>query len=188
MIGAGASVVYHLGLGGTPYTSGVIAGYRYNYYDSGSQAVSPQGGDFQDRLDVHIPYVGVYYAHGKLLGSVMRFEFSASPVTLALYKGERRVEAVPPSPPSRASVAEIDGHSYFGAWYEALYQWSWQATSDILLGLRVKYNYFELSGAGKIDTYYPNPPPNPVEFTSTAFSMDSRHHFCTLSVAVSYAF
>ena len=177
--GIGASLVYHLGMGGTPYTSGVVLGYRYNRFNFGSQAFSPPGGDFQDKLRIHIPHLGVYYAHGNLLSSVMRFDLLASPVTLALYNSERRVE---PNGPTPGSVMTIDGHSFLGAWYEALFQWSWKATNDLLLGFRVKYNYLELSGAAKIDTDYGT------RFTSTAFSMDSRHHFCTLSLSASYTF
>ncbi|MBM4329458.1 MAG: hypothetical protein FJ118_20125 [Deltaproteobacteria bacterium] len=168
-LGADLSAVYHFGMGGMPYTAGLVAGYRFYDFDYTSQAVSAPAGDFQDHLSAHIPYVGVYYAHSQFIGSVVRLDLLAAPITLARYRSDRSVSN---------SMFHIDGHAVTGFWFESLFEWLLPLTDNALAGVIAQYNYLELSGGATVEA----------DGRSTRFSMDSRHNVIVLGLSATYTF
>ncbi|MEJ2718692.1 MAG: hypothetical protein P8182_16435 [Deltaproteobacteria bacterium] len=168
-LGVDLSIAYFFGLGGPPYRAGLVAGYRYNDFDYRSHLVSLEAGSFNDHLQVHIPYLGISYAHSRFMGSVVRLDILASWLTLCRLDGERDLEG---------EAMQIDGHSVTGFWCEALFAWSFPLTENALAGLFVKYNYLELSGGATVK----------LGLSETRFSMDSRSHLILTGLTVSYAF
>jgi hypothetical protein len=168
-LGADLSIAYFFGLGGPPYRAGLVAGYRYNDFDYRSHLVSLEAGAFNDHIQVHIPYLGVSYAHSHFMGSVVRLDILASWLTLARLDGERDLEG---------QAMQIEGHSVTGFWLESVFEWSVPLTENALVGLFVKYTYLELSGGATVKT----------GLSETRFSMDSRSHLILTGLTLSYAF
>ncbi|MFZ5867291.1 MAG: hypothetical protein ACOYXY_15510 [Thermodesulfobacteriota bacterium] len=168
-LAADLSAVYHFGMGGMPYTAGLVGGYRFYDFDYTSQAVTGPAGDFQDHLSVHVPYVGVYYAHSQFIGSVVRLDILAAPITLARYRSDRSLSN---------SMFHIDGHAVTGFWFESLFEWLLPLTENALAGVFAQYNYLELSGGATVEA----------DGRSTRFSMDSRHNLIVLGLSATYTF
>jgi hypothetical protein len=169
-IGVDIAAIYHLGLRKTPYMAGLVGGYRFNDFSYRSlRDIVPQG-SFDDHLEIHIPYLGVYYAHVNFIGSVVRLDLHASPLTLCRYEGERNLQDAEPM--------RIKGHSVTGFWYETLFSWSIPAGRNSFVGLYAKYDYLELSGGATVSTLT----------SSTRFSMDSRHNLIRTGLIVTYTF
>jgi len=166
---ADLSVAYHLGLGGTPYRAGLAAGYRYNDFLYRSERADEPAGVSEDHMQVHVPYLGVHYAHNDFKGSILRLDFLWSVLTLSRYESERRLEGEP---------LKINGHALTGLWLESVFAWSFPLTDNFLLGAFAKYNFMELSGGATIRG----------GGSSTRFSMDSRHHLIHTGLAATYTF
>jgi hypothetical protein len=164
------AVIYHLGLRKTPYMAGLVAGYRFNDFSYRSVRDTAPGGVFDDHLEIHIPYLGVYYAHVNFIRSVVRLDLHASPLTLCRYQGERNLGGAEP--------LRIKGHSVTGFWYEAFFSWSIPAGRNALVGLFAGYDYLELSGGATVST--------PIR--STRFSMDSRCNLISAGLVLTYTF
>lgn len=168
-LGADLSIAYFFGLGGPPYRAGLVAGYRYNDFDYRSHLASLEEGSFNNHIQVHIPYLGISYAHSQFMGSVVRLDILASWLTLSRLDGERDFEG---------QATRIEGHSVTGFWFESLFGWSVPVTENVLVGLFAKYNYLELSGGATVK----------MGLSETRFSMDSRSHLILTGLTVSYAF
>lgn len=163
------AAIYHLCLSPMPYTAGLIGGYRYYNFDYPSDSVAAHLGTFHDHIQVHVPHVGVYYAHSRFLGSVVRFDFLASPVALSVIESQRA---------RGATSMNIEGHALTGIFLETYFAWARPVAEDIFLGLFGRYNYLELSGGA---TAKRGP-------ASTRFSLDSRHHLFLTGITVGYTF
>jgi hypothetical protein len=167
------AAVYHLCLSPMPYTAGIIAGYRYYNFDYPSESVTPGPagtlGTFHDHMQIHVPHLGVYYAHGRLLGSVARFDFLASPIAIMTMESER-VQG--------ASSMNIEAHALTGIFLDFYTGWARPITRDIYLGFYGRYNYLELSGGATVKSGLP----------STRFSLDSRCHLFMTGFTVGYTF
>jgi hypothetical protein len=165
---ADLSVIYHLGLGGMPYTAGLTAGYRFDNFDYKSTLVAAAG-TFHDHIHVHIPYLGIYYAHSNFVGSVVRLDILASPFTLSRVDGAQDLAG---------SITQIDGQSLTGFWFESFFGWSRPVGRSAFLGAFVKYNYLGLSGGATLE----------INNSSTRFSMDSWHHLFATGLTATYTF
>lgn len=169
-VAADLSVVYHFGLGGTPYQAGIVGGYRYNDFDYRSVRNANPAGTFRDHMSVHIPYLGVHYAHRGFVGGLVRLDLIWSPLTLARYEGiENRLQT---------PLKQIVGTSITGFWFDSYLGWSTPVGEKILAGVFAQYSYLELSGGAKVEA----------GVSSTRFSMDSRHHLIFSGLTLSYAF
>lgn len=165
---ADLSIIYHLGLGGMPYTAGLTAGYRFDNFDYKSTLVAGAG-TFNDHIHVHIPYLGIYYAHSNFVGSVVRLDVLSSFFTLA------RVDA---AQDLAGSITQIDGQSLTGFWFESFFGWSRPIGRSAFLGAFAKYNYLGLSGGATVER----------DNSSTRFSMDSWHHLFMAGLTATYTF
>jgi hypothetical protein len=166
---ADLSVIYHLGLGGMPYTAGLTAGYRFDNFDYKSANVAVPGGSFHDHMHVHIPYLGIYYAHSNFVGSVVRLDILASPFTISRLDGAQDLAG---------SITQIDGQSLTGFWFESFFGWSRPIGQSAFLGAFAKYNYLGLSGGATVER----------DNSSTRFSMDSWHHLFMAGLTATYPF
>ncbi len=172
-VGIDLAAVYHFGLGRMPYTGGIIAGYRFNYFDLRGNRVTDTSDTFNEETQVHIPYAGVYYAHSELLGTVTRLDILASPLTLAQVDVRRH---------NSTEFTEIDGHSVTGIWFESFFQIALPVTESALVGMSARYNCLELHGGATVDSTAE------VGSPSTRFSMDYRFHLFTLGITATYTF
>jgi hypothetical protein len=166
---ADLSIIYHLLPGGTPYTAGLTAGYRFDNFDYKSASVAIPGGSFNNHLHVHIPYLGIYYAHGSFVGSVVRLDVLASPFTIS------RLDA---TQDLAGSITQIDGQSLTGWWFESFFGWSRPVGSSAFVGAFAKYNYLGLSGGATIER----------DNASTRFSMDSWHNLFSAGLTATFTF
>ena len=165
---ADLSIIYHLGLGGMPYTAGLTAGYRFDNFDYKSTLVAAAG-TFHDHIHVHIPYLGIYYAHSNFVGSVVRLDVLASPFTLSRVDGSQDLTS---------SITQVDGTSLTGFWFESFFGWSRPVGRNAFLGAFAKYNYLGLSGGATLER----------DDASTRFSMDSWHHLFIIGLTATYTF
>jgi hypothetical protein len=165
---ADLSIIYHLGLGGMPYTAGLTAGYRFDNFDYKSSLVAAAG-TFHDHIHVHIPYLGIYYAHSNFVGSVVRLDVLASPFTLSRVDGSQDFAS---------SITQVDGTSLTGFWFESFFGWSRPVGRNAFLGAFAKYNYLGLSGGATLER----------DNASTRFSMDSWHHLFVTGLTATYTF
>jgi hypothetical protein len=167
---ADLSVIYHLLAGsGMPFTAGLTAGYRFDNFDYKSTLVAAPGGTFHDHIHVHIPYLGIYYAHSHFRGSVVRLDILASPFTFSRVDGAQDLAG---------SITQVDGQSVTGFWFESLFGWSRPVGRSAFLGVFAKYNYLGLSGGAKLEK----------DNASTRFSMDSWHHLFVTALTATYTF
>ncbi len=171
------AAIYHLGPFGShvnrlrsigmPYTAGLVAGYRYINFDYRSTRSAPPTGTFHDHFHIHIPYIGVHYAHEEFVGSLVRLDINASPFTLSRVDAERHLTGV---------ITQIEGQSVTGFWFESLFSWSKPVSDGAFVGIFVNYNYLELSGGATVDSAQDG------VFRSTRFSMDSIGHLVTVGI------
>jgi hypothetical protein len=168
-IEADLAAIYTFGFPGIPYTAGLIAGYRYCDLNYSSVQVPTPSGTFHDHFQVHIPYLGVYYRHDRFVGSVVRLDVVASPLTLSRLDSQLRQQPL---------ITEIEGQSITGIWFETLFEWATDFSNGALVGLMAKYNYLELSGGATMR--------NGIQ--STRFSMDSRKHLFVTGLTAGYRF
>lgn len=171
---ADVAAIYHIGLGGTPYSAGLTAGYRFENFDYKSALVASTG-SFHDHIHVHIPYLGIYYAHSHFVGSVVRLDILASPLTLA------RVDA---AQDLAGSITTVDGQAVTGFWFESFFGWSRPVSKDAYLGIFVKYDHMELSGGATLQ----GPATSQRGGASTRFSMDSWHNLVAIGIHATYTF
>ncbi|MFC1836558.1 hypothetical protein ACFL2Q_17840 [Thermodesulfobacteriota bacterium] len=168
-IGVDLSLIYHFGIGGAPYSAGMVAGYRFNNFDQRSDGSVDGGSLSNDSAYLHVPYLGMYYADGQFVGTVVRLDILASPVVLARVDAKRDFLGTP---------MRIDGHSILGMWIECFFGWSIPLSDDALVGVFARYNFIELSGGATAVT----------GGASTRFSMDTRGHLLDSGISITYTF
>lgn len=166
---ADLSLAYYLGLGGMPYSAALVGGYRYCRLDCRSTAVVNNAETTEDVMQVHIPYVGVYYGHKDFLGSEIRLDLRTSVLTIASLESAQYVGG---------STRQVKGSSVTGFWFESLFSWNLTLSEKASAGLFANYTYVELSGGATVQK----------EFASTRFSMDSRSHLAIVGVTGFYHF
>jgi len=163
------SLVYSIGPDDSPLQAGLVVGYRYNDFTYDSTRANYPPGIFEDRLQIHVPYTGVYYEDRGFVGSNLRLDLLWSPLTLATLESERSM---------LGTWMRIKGHSITGLWLESYFAWTVPVTRRFSLGPFARYNFIELSGGATIKN----------GALSTRFSMDSRHHLIFTGLSLSYAF
>lgn len=149
--------------------AGIMAGFRYNNLDCQSTTIHDARATFHDFLHIYIPYLGVYYADGDFMGSVLRLEVLASPLTLSKIDSRETL---------LGAQTTIDGHSVMGCWVESLLGWFWPVTDKALVGAFAKFNFLELSGGA---TVWRSP-------SSTRFSLDGRQYIFITGLTANYSF
>jgi hypothetical protein len=174
-IEADVSLIYQLGLRGIPYTAGLVGGYRYDQFHYDSRRGPTPAGSYQNHFHVQIPYLGIYYAHNNLLGSAVRLDVLASPITLARIDGKEFADGF---------QLRSDGTSFMGQMYELVFEFSRKVSDNVLLGAFVKGYYLELDAGATVTK---SPPPN-LSAVQTAFSLDSRHSIIILGLSGDYSF
>jgi hypothetical protein len=177
-LAADVAAIYHLGpfgshlnrLGsiGMPYTAGLVAGYRYTNFDFRSTRSAPPTGTFHDHFHIHIPYIGVHYAHEDFAGSLVRLDINASPFTLSRMDAERQLTGV---------ITQFEGESVTGFWFESFFSWSKPVSDGAYIGMFVNYNYLELSGGATVDRAQSG------VLNSTRFSMDTIGHLIMAGIS-----
>ncbi len=167
--GADLSAVYHFNLGGMPYGAGIIAGVRYNQYRYDAIQLPNPANFMDDRLQVLVPHLGVYYANSDLIGSVFRLDILASPITLALLDSDGRLND---------SSYRVDGHSLTGIWFESYFQWALPINETFMVGLNARYRWLELSGGATMK----------IGARSSRYSLDSTHHIICTGGVISVTF
>jgi len=168
-LAADLSLIYHLGLGGMPYSAGLIGGYRYNEFDYTSVPGRAPGGNYDDHIHVHIPYLGVFYGNGDFAGTVVRLDVLISPLTMSTVDAEQHLLGV---------ATQVTGQSLTGLWFESFFAWYWPTSRNARVGTFVNYNYLELSGGATVRR----------TGASTRFSLDSTTHLITVGVTAAYSF
>lgn len=155
--------------GGPRTFAGIMAGFRYNNLDCWSTTLHDSQAIFHDHVHVYIPYLGVYYADGDFMGSVLRLDMLASPLTLSKIGSKEELFGV---------QTIIDGHSVTGFRFESLLAWFLPVTDKALVGVFAKYDFLELSGGA---TVWRSP-------SSTRFSLDGRQHLFIAGLTANYSF
>jgi len=168
-LAADVSLIYHLGLGGMPYSAGLAAGYRYNDFDYESLPGRAPAGNYEDHIHVHIPYVGVFYGNGNFAGTVVRLDVLISPLTMSRIDSEQHLQGV---------TTQVTGQSLTGLWFESFFAWYWPMSQNARFGAFVNYNFLELSGGATVRR----------TGASTRFSMDSTTHLVTAGLTAAYSF
>lgn len=166
---ADVSLAYLLGPDDPAQRAGFMAGYRYHDFAYDSTRSQPPSGVFEDRIQIHVPYTGVYYEDRSFMGTNLRLDVVWSSLTLATVQSERTM---------LRTLMRIDGHAVTGLWFDAYFAWTAPITRSFSMGAFTRYTFIELSGGATIKN----------GAFSTRFSMDSRHHIILTGVALSYAF
>jgi hypothetical protein len=170
------AAVMHFGRGMTPYSAGLIAGYRGKFLDIDSQRPVAPLDHYTESGRIHIPYMGVYYAHSNFLGTVARFDIHASPIVLSTVKGAGEVSL------SERMLRNLDGHSLTGIWFESFLQISLPISESFLAGAHARYDFLELHGGATVDSLVQG------RATETRFSMDYRCHGLILGLSATFTF
>jgi len=169
-IAADISGIYRVGPLGMPLTAGLIAGYRYTDLDYDSRTASQPPGTLQDHFQIHIPYLGVYYANTAMFGSVVRLDVIFSPLTLC------RLDS---NGSWAGAVTQIQGASVTGHFFETYFNWSWPLSDSVLAGIFGNYTYLDLAGGATVVRG---------GRASTRFSMDSNYNIGLAGITLTYTF
>jgi hypothetical protein len=173
------AAVLHFGRGMTPYSAGLIGGYRHNFFQMYSERPIDPVDEYRERSQVHIPYIGVYYAHSNFLGLVARFDVHASPIALSTVRGSSRTSYRPYD-----EERNLDGHSLTGIFFESFLQMNVPLSESFLAGAYARYDFLELHGGATVDSNRTDRTAR----TETRFSMDSRFHKLILGVSCAFTF
>lgn len=158
----------HLGNIGMPYSAALTAGYRYMDFDIASSRHAAPVGLAEDHMHIHIPYLGVHYANEDFMGTLVRLDLLASPLTMSRIDAHRQFTG---------EFIEMEGQSTSGFWFETLFSWSLPVGEQGFLGIFTQYEYLELSGGATLkrtqgSTLY-----------STRFSLDSISHLVVVGAS-----
>jgi len=167
---AGADIAggYLLGLGGFPYSAAPVVGYRYMTLRYDSTRVADSRENYYDRIQVHLPYIGVYYDNSDFVNSVVKLDLRTSVLTLAQIN----------SSGSRALMPALAGNSVFGFWFEAMFSWNIWISERASMGLFAEYSYLEFTAS--VTASEGN--------SRTSFYLDSRSHAGSAGIVLSYLF
>lgn len=163
------SGIYHLGLSGMPYTSGLILGYRYFDYNYRSDSTWAPNAFFDTKKQMHIPYLGAYYAHTCFLGAVVRFDFCGTPLVISRFNADADWPA---------ADTNIRGESNWGMFLDSYLQFSWGVGDSFLFGIFGRHNYTEINGRANID----------LNALSTDFTMESHIHNFFAGLSATFTF
>jgi len=169
-IAADIAGIYSIGPPGMPLTAGLMAGYRYTDLDYDSRTASQPAGTLQDHFQIHIPYLGVYYANTAMIGSVVRLDVIFSPLTLSRLDSNGSWSGM---------VTQIQGASVTGQFFETYFNWSWPLSESVLAGVFGSYTYLDLSGGATVVRG---------GRASTRFSMDSNYNIGLAGITLTYTF
>lgn len=163
------SLDYYLDVGVMPYWAALVGGYRYYRFSYDSVPSVNTADTVTDRIDVHVPYVGVHYRDSGFVGSLLTLDISASPIVLSRLYSNQQTGGV---------KTDVDGHSVTGLWFDSFFSWSWPLGRQVVAGVFLDYNFIELSGGATVSS----------GARSTRFSLDSRFHsvMCGLNAAYSF--
>ncbi|MDQ7783661.1 MAG: hypothetical protein RDU20_12325 [Desulfomonilaceae bacterium] len=177
-LAADVAAIYHLGpFGyhrnrfdsiGMPYTAALAAGYRYVNFDYRSSRSTTPTGTFHDHFHIHIPYIGVHYAHEDFVGSLVRLDINASPFTFSRMDAERHLTG---------EITQFEGDSVTGFWFESFFSWSKPMSDGVYIGVFVNYNYLELSGGATVTSAESG------VLSTTRFSMDTISHLAMVGLS-----
>jgi hypothetical protein len=177
-LAADIAAVYHLGpfgrypnhLGGIgmPYSAALTAGYRYINFDVASSRHAAPTGQAEDHMHIHIPYLGVHYANEDFMGTLVRLDLLASPLTMSRVDADSQFSG---------EFTEMDGQSTTGFWFETFFSWSLPVGERGFLGLFTQYDYLELSGGATVKWTGGD------ALKSTRFSLDSISHLIVLGAS-----
>jgi hypothetical protein len=167
-VGADLSGGYLLGLGGFPYSAAPVVGYRYENFRYDSTKVLDSQVSVDDRIQVHIPYIGVYYDNSDFVNSVVKLDLRTSFLTLAQIDSSGSPGARP----------RLTGNSVLGFWFEAMFSWNVKISERSRMGFFADYYYLELTGGITADR----------SGKSTRFSLDSRLNTGVAGISFSYLF
>lgn len=169
-IAADLSLIYSIGPRNMPLTAGLMAGYRYTDFDYDSRTVGQPAGTFHDHFQIHVPYMGVYYANAGMLDSLVRLDVLYAPIIFCRLDSNEQ----------RSSVAtQITGQAVTGQFFETFFSWSWPLSDSALAGIFATYTYMDFSGGATV-----------VQggVQSTRFSMDSPFNIVATGITLTYAF
>lgn len=166
--GADVSGGYLLGLGGFPYSAAPVIGYRYTTFRYDSTSVGSSQENYDDRIQVHIPYVGVYYDNSDFVNSLVMLDLRTSVLTLAQIDSSGTQGARP----------NLTGNCVFGFWFEAMFSWHVRISERAKMGLFAEYSYLEFTASVTASE----------SRRKTNFHLDSRFHAGSAGVALSYLF
>ncbi len=166
---ADLTAIYQFDLAPMPYIAGIEAGYKYIKLDYESYRIARNSETFYDHIHIHIPYLGVYYAHENLAGALVRLDIIGSPFALSRLDAEEHLTE---------SVIEIEGHTITGTMFETLFAWSKEASDTLMIGGFARYYYLDMSGGATLKS----------STKSTRFSMDSRHNVVVIGLGITYMF
>lgn len=169
--------VLHFGRGMTPYSAGLIGGYRFNFFDIYSERPTKDQDEYKERSQVHIPYLGVYYAHSNFLGGVARLDLHASPIVVSTVKGSSLTSI------NSRELRTLDGHSLTGIFFDSFLQWSIPLSDSFLAGAFARYEFLELHSGATVNSHITGR-----SETETHFSMDSRFHKVLLGLSATFTF
>jgi hypothetical protein len=147
IVEADLAAIYHFGLGGMPYSAGLLGGYRFYKYDTESHRVNNYQSNSSDHLQIHIPHLGVYYTNANLVGSLVRLDMLWSPIILSRLDAVQHLTGSSVYPSSRL---EIEGVSMTGQFFELLFEWSAKLSKSSFAGAYFKYNFMDTSGHSRI--------------------------------------
>ncbi len=167
---ADLSFIYSIGPRNMPLTAGLMAGYRYNDFDYDSRTVGQPAGTFHDHFQIHVPYMGVYYANTGMLDSLVRLDVLYAPIIFSRLDSNEQRSSV---------VSQITGQSVTGQFFETLFSWSWPLSRSALLGVYATYTYMDLSGGATV-----------VQggLKSTRFSLDCPYNIVSTGLTLTYTF
>ncbi len=173
LLEADLSAIYHLNLGPMPYSAGLMGGYRFYLGQYHSKRVRSRADHFDDNYRIHVPYVGLYYAHTELLKSLVRLELAISPITFTQLDSTKEF-----SSSGDRIRPTISGSAVFGQWFDSLFEVSKPIGDQAFLGGFLKFTYINTSGSARVD----------IQDRTTNFSMDLRHLLFSAGLTGTYTF
>jgi hypothetical protein len=142
---ADVSVTSLFDLRGMPYAAGMTGGVRYCRSDWLARRTNRRSDTFDFRTHTIIPYMGVFYAHSDLLGSLIRLEALFSHAVFT------RMDATEKLGPFRA---DIDITSVTGQMFETLFQWSAPVSEGVYLGASGRFTFLDPSASARVEASY----------------------------------
>jgi hypothetical protein len=182
LIEADLAAIYHFGLGGMPYSAGLLGGYRFYKYDTESHRVNNSSSNASDHMQIHIPYLGVYYTNANLVGSLVRLDLIWSPIILSRLDAVQFLTSSPAYPSSRL---EIEGVSLTGQFYELLFEWSAKLSKSAFAGAYLKYNFMDASAHSRIRKTQAS---QQQMFQETDYLTDMKFNVIETGLAVTFTF
>jgi hypothetical protein len=161
--------IYHFDLGTMPYSAGLVGGYRYMRLEYDSHRTTAWSDSFFDYFHVHIPYLGVYYAHSDLLSSLVRLEILFTPLTFSTIDFTQTLGGV---------ATKVDASSTSGQWFNAVFSMSRKLSGGFFAGASTEFLYLNQAASARAQR----------QESVTSYSLDSRIHSFTAFAHILYTF